>query len=266
MSAAIGAVVVNTRHAHAVLADGVATLTLREAGKLNILGSTAILGLTAAMQELAARCGPQGDLRVLVLRGEGEKAFIGGADIHEMAGLQPASAEAFIRRLRSLCDACRFFPAPVIARCTGYTLGGGLEVAMACDLRLAAVGSRFGMPEVAVGIPSVIHAVLLPLLIGRSRAAWMLTTGDMIDAATALQWGLVHECCEADVLDSRIAAVANRLSSFGPAALAQQKRLMREWESRPTDQAIESTVSEFGQAFATGEPQRHMQAFIDRKR
>jgi enoyl-CoA hydratase len=262
-----GQTLVDSAHAHAAFTGaGVVTLTLRNAGVLNILGSAAILDLTAAIQALAGRCGAHGDVRVLVLRGAGERAFIGGADIHEMATLQPASAEAFITRLRNLCDACRHFPAPVIARCSGYTLGGGLEVAMACDLRLASAGSHYGMPEVAVGIPSVIHAVLLPLLVGRSRAAWMLTTGERIGAETALQWGLVHEVLPADGLDERIAALAARLAGFGPAALAQQKRLMRQWESQATDEAIAATVPEFGSAFATGEPQRHMQAFIQRPR
>ena len=122
------------------------------------------------------------------------------------------------------------------------------------------------MPEVAVGIPSVIHAVLLPMLIGQSRATWLLMTGENIDAATALQWGFVHEVCEPDQLDLRIGHLAERLAGFGAAALAQQKRLMRSWQSLPPDAAIEATVPEFGQAFVTGEPQRYMEAFKNRKR
>lgn len=254
---------IDTHHAVAQLAgNGVATLTLRNAKKLNIVGSPAILELTAAIDALKQR----GDVRVLILRGEGDKAFIGGADIHEMATLTPTSAEAFITRLKNLCEAVRSFPAPVIGRLSGYTLGGGLEVAAACDLRISSSTGVYGMPEVAVGIPSVIHAVLLPMLVGQSRATWLLMTGESIDAATALQWGLVQEVVEPEELDARIDALATRLAGFGSAALRQQKTLMRSWQSLPPDQAIEATVAEFGKAFATGEPQRYMEAFKSRKK
>ena len=255
--------IVDTHHAIATLdAAGVATLTLLNAKTLNIVGTPSILELTAALATLRAR----GDVRVLVLRGSGELAFIGGADIYEMSGLTPPTAEAFITRLKDLCEAVRSFPAPVIARLSGWTLGGGLEVALACDLRVSSADARYGMPEVAVGIPSVIHAALLPLLIGNARATWMLMTGEMIDARTALAWALVHEVCEAEQLDVRIAALAQKLAGFGQAVLRQQKQLMRSWESLTPDQAIEATVPEFGRAFATGEPQRYMEAFKNRKR
>ena len=254
--------IVDTHHAAATLdASGIATLTLRNAKALNIVGTTAILELTAAIGTLQAR----GDVRVLILRGTGDKAFIGGADIHEMSALTPTTAEAFITRLKNLCETVRSFPAPVIARLRGWTLGGGLEVALACDLRISSADARYGMPEVAVGIPSVIHAVLLPLLIGHARATWLLMTGDTIDAATALNWALVHEVCEADQLDARIDALAARLVGFGPAVLSQQKKLLRAWQSLPPDRAIEATVPEFARAFTTGEPQHHMQAFLRRK-
>ena len=255
--------IVATHHALATLdATGIATLTLRNAKSLNIVGTQAILELTAAIDILRAR----GDVRVLVLRGDGDKAFIGGADIHEMVTLTPPTAEAFITRLKNLCEAVRSFPAPVIARLSGYTLGGGLEVAAACDLRISSSNGVYGMPEVAVGIPSVIHAVLLPMLVGQSRATWLLMTGESVDAATALQWGLVQEICDPAQLDRRIAALASRLAGFGAAALARQKVLMRSWQNLPPDAAIDATVAEFGKAFATGEPQRYMEAFKNRKR
>ena len=107
---------------------------------------------------------------------------------------------------------------------------------------------------------------MLPLLIGNARATWMLMTGETIDAHTALDWALVHEVCEAEQLDARIAALAQKLAGFGQAVLRQQKQLMRSWESLAPDQAIEATVPEFGRAFATGEPQRYMEAFKNRKR
>ena len=138
------------------------------------------------------RCWPRSvQIRALIVAGESEKSMIGGADIKEMARLDQASAEKFITGLRDLCEAVRAFPAPVIARMPGWCLGGGLEVAAACDFRIATHDARFGMPEVRVGISSVIHAALLPRLIGWGRARWLIMTAENIDASTALAWGLI---------------------------------------------------------------------------
>ncbi len=245
-----------------VNALGVATLTIREAGSLNILSTPVIAALTRAVSELAGRDG----IRVLVMQGAGEKGFIGGADIKEMAALTRDSGERFISGLRGLCDAVRHFPAPVIARMPGWCLGGGLELALACDIRIAADNAQLGMPEVKVGIPSVIHAALMPRLIGNARAAWMLLTGEISDAREALAWGLVSKVVPLAELDAEIERVATLLASFGPAALRQQKRLLREWEEAPLELAIDNSVAEFGSAFETGEPQRFMNAFLQRKR
>ncbi|CAN5343611.1 hypothetical protein BH10PSE10_BH10PSE10_10250 [soil metagenome] len=129
--------------------DGIATLTIRNAGPLNIMNSAVIRDVREGIEQLAK----DRDIRVLVVRGTGEKSMIGGADIKEMATLDQASAEKFITGLRDLCEAARQFPAPVIARLRGWCLGGGLEFAAACDLRIASQDAKFAMPEVKVGIP-----------------------------------------------------------------------------------------------------------------
>lgn len=253
----------DTRHALAAVDDaGIGTLCLREAGALNIIGSAAIGELTRALRTL----GTEARLRVLVLRGSGERAFIGGADIGEMATLAPASAQTFIRALAGLCEAVRALPVPVIARLAGWCLGGGLEVAAACDLRLADATARFGMPEVKVGIPSVIHAALLPRLVGQARADWLLLTGETIDAAQAQAWGLVHEACPAGALDALVGERAAALAALPPRALQRQKRLLQHWQAVPLAQAVQDSVADFAAAFATGEPQQHMGAFLARKR
>lgn len=243
-------------------ARGIATVTIREAGSLNILSTPVIASLTRAIEALAAHDA----VRVLVLRGTGDKGFVGGADIKEMAALDRASAETFISGLRRLCDAVRHLPVPVIARMPGWCLGGGLELALACDLRIAADTAQLGMPEVKVGIPSVIHAALMPRLIGNARTAWMLLTGEISDAAEALQWGLVSRVVPLAGLDQEIERVAALLAGFGPVAVRQQKRLLREWEDAPLDVSIGNSVTEFGSAFDTGEPQQHMATFLNRKR
>jgi enoyl-CoA hydratase/carnithine racemase len=253
----------STSHAKVeISADGVATLTIANARSMNILSTPVIADLTAALDRLREQDG----LRVLVVRGTGDKAFIGGADINEMAQLDPDTAETFISGLAGLCDAVRRIPVPVIARLSGWCLGGGLEFAMCCDIRIASPDSRYGMPEVHVGIPSVIHAALMPRLIGESRAAWLLLTGETIDAATARDWGIVHELGEAGRLDEMVNARAAQLAGLGPAALAQQKRLLRAWERLDLDASIAMSIEAFGQAYETDEPQRYMAAFRSRKR
>ena len=240
---------------------GIATLTLHGDKSLNIIGMAAMEAASAALAQLAAD--PR--LRVLIVRGPATGNFVGGANIHEMAALTPETAPVFIRRLKDLCEGLRSFPVPVIARLSGWCLGAGLEMAMACDLRLCDSTARFGMPEVKVGIPSVIHAALMPRLIGQARAAWMLLTGEPIGAGTALAWGLVHSVCAPDVLDAELGATARQLAGLAPAVLRQQKRLLRSWESLTPDAAIEASVAEFAQAFTTGEPQREMGDFLRRK-
>jgi len=230
-------------------------------GPLNILGTPVIRALTAQLAELAERPG----LHCLVLRGSGTRAFVAGADIREMASLNAASARAFISGLRDLCNAVRHFPVPVIARLQGHTLGGGLELAMAADLRIAADDAVVGMPEVKVGIPSVIHAAMMPAQIGGTRASWLLLTGENIGALQAERWGLLNECVPGDQLDARIAQIAEGLGGIGIEALRQQKRLLRRWEGMGVDSAITDSVAEFGAAFNTGEPQHHMNAFLERK-
>ena len=241
---------------------GVVTLTICNAGSLNILGSAVTDGVRAGLERLATDVA----IRVLVLAGQGGKSLIGGADIKEMATLEQASAEAFITRLAKLCEAVRAFPAPVIARMPGWCLGGGLEVAAACDIRVAADDAKFGMPEVRVGIPSVIHAALLPRLIGWARARWLVMTAENIDAPTALAWGLVDKVAPEGGLDAAVEHTVKALLECGPEALRSQKALLRQWEELPLTESVNLSVGVFGKSFLTGEPQRLMQGFLDRKK
>jgi enoyl-CoA hydratase/carnithine racemase len=168
--------------------------------------------------------------------------------------------------LRDLCEAVRAFPAPVIARMPGWCLGGGLEVAASCDFRIAAHDAKFGMPEVRVGIPSVIHAALLPRLVGWGRARWLVMTAENIDAATALSWGLVDVVAPPGGLDAAVERTVNALLECGPEALRSQKALLRQWEELPLSEAVNLSIGVFGKSFLTEEPKRLMQGFIDRKR
>ena len=240
---------------------GVATLRIANAGSLNILGTPVVKALRTALTVAAQ----DSDVRVVVLRGDGEKAFVAGADIKEMADFDASRASAFIDSLRELCDAVRNLKVPVIARIPGWCLGGGLEFALACDLRIGSDEAKLGMPEVKVGIPSIIHAALLPRLVGQARANWLLLTGEIVDAHEALSYGLLDRVVPAAGLDEEVDRVARLLAGYGPVVLAQQKRLLREWESEPLETSIRNGVGEFAQAFETGEPQRYMGEFVRAK-
>src|SRR5882724_11644409 len=212
---------------------GVVRLTICNAGSLNILGSAAINGVREGLEILAR----DSQIRALVITG-----------------------------LRDLCEAARAFPAPVIARIPGWCLGGGLEFAAACDFRIAAHDAKFGMPEVKVGIPSVIHAALLPRLIGWGRARWLVMTAENIDAPTALSWGLIDVVAEPGGLDAAVERTIKALLECGPEALRTQKALLRQWEELPLTESVDLSVGVFGKSFLSGEPQRMMQGFLDRKR
>lgn len=236
----------------------IARLTVDHQSKLNILNRALMAELADKLDALASDDG----LRAVVLTGAGERAFIGGADIRDMAALDQEGAREFIALLHRACAAIRRLPVPVIARICGYALGAGLEVAAACDLRIAEAGARFGMPEVKVGIPSVIEAALLPSLIGWGRTRRLLFTGETIGAAEAERWGLVDWNVSRDALDSVIEQVLSAIIACGTNAIRLQKRLVSEWEDLPLSQAIERGITRFADAYKTGEPKRMMQAFL----
>ncbi len=241
----------------------VAHVTLDNTAKLNSLNSGLMNRFADAIEGLHARA----DLRAVVLGSAGDKAFIGGADIRELAGLEsPAAGQRFIERVHRCCRVLRELPVPVIARIQGYTLGAGLEVAASCDLRIASERAVFGMPEVCIGIPSVVEAALLPGLIGWGRTRELLLLGENIDADTALDWGLVGRVTTPDALDAAIAAWVERLVANGQNALRIQKRLIAEWEVLPTDRAIAAGIPALAESVRSDEPRKLMQAFFDRPR
>ena len=239
----------------------VAWLTVANPGKLNILDSR----LCAALRDHALALAGDADLRAVVLTGGGNRAFIGGADIAEMVDLDESGARAFITGLHQACAALRALPVPVIARIQGYCLGGGLEVAASCDLRVAAEGARFAMPEVRVGIPSVIEAALLPRLIGWGKTSELLLTGEAIDGAEALACGLVQKLVAAVDLDGAVEAWVAAIVAAGPRAVRAQKALMRRWQALPLDDAIAAGIDAFAEAYESDEPKSLMGTFLARK-
>jgi enoyl-CoA hydratase/carnithine racemase len=233
-----------------------ARLTIDNAAKLNSFNRALMTEFVAAVAQLEC----DSELRLLVVTGAGERAFVGGADIRELATLNRDSAREFITLVHHCCNGLRQFPVPVIARIDGYALGAGLELAAACDLRVASERSFFGMPEVRVGIPSVVEAALLPQLIGHGRARRLLLTGENIGAAEALDWGLVDAVTLPERLDAEVERFAAQILAGGPNAMRLQKRLILDWEELPTAAAVARGIDCFASAYETDEPTRMAQA------
>jgi enoyl-CoA hydratase/carnithine racemase len=237
----------------------VARLTINNARHLNALNSA----LMAEFVDVLARLAADQKLRAVVLTGAGDKSFIVGADIGEMAAITDGeSAKAFITRLHLCCDAIRKFPVPVIARIAGYCFGAGLEIAAACDLRIASETSTFGMQEVKLGIPSVIEAALLPTLVGWGRAREIMLLGEKFSAADALAWGLLERVAPASAVDATVDACIESLMTSRPRAVRLQKRLMRQWEGLTLSAAIAAGIDAFAAAYESDEPAAAMRDFL----
>jgi len=240
----------------------VATVCHDNADKLNIIDGDGADALSTAVE----RAGESRDVRVIVLRGAGDRAFIGGADIRVMVDLTPETARPFITSLHNACAAIRRAPVPVVARLSGYCLGAGLEIAASCDLRVADMTAKLGMPEVQVGLPSVIEAALLPRLVGWGRAARLVYTGETIGAEQARDWGLVEALVPEGELDDAIARTVDMICAAGPTAIRLQKALLRDWEELSLREAVARGIDCLPKAFASGEPRERMRAFLERKR
>jgi enoyl-CoA hydratase len=241
----------------------VAVVTVNNPSRLNSMNGALMDEFIESFSSLAANA----DLRAVVLTGAGNKAFIGGADIREMSALTGAEdARRFITRLHRCCEAIRAVPVPTIARINGLTLGGGLEIAAACDVRIAAKSAVFGMPEVKLGIPSVIEAALLPMLIGWGRTRQVLLFGENFTAQEAHSWGLVNELVSGGDLDNAVGRWLEQLLSCSPGAIRLQKRLIRSWEDMPLREAIQAGIESFTTAVLSGEPSVAMRDFLDRQK
>jgi enoyl-CoA hydratase len=233
-------------------AGHVVHVTIDNAAKLNTLNRALAVELVETIERLEA----DADLRLVVLRGAGERAFVGGADITELAVLDRDSARDFITLVHRCCDGFRRLPVPVVARIDGYALGAGLELAAACDIRVASEQAQFGMPEVRIGIPSVVEAALLPQLIGHGRARRLLLTGEIISAAEALAWGLVDMVVAQPRLDAAVEHFAEALLAGGKQALRLQKALIADWQDLSTSAAIAHGIDAFAEAYERDEPRR----------
>ena len=219
------------------LEDAVARIFLNRPEKANALNSAMLSALAGALESLDREA-----LRVVVIAGRGRN-FCGGADSAELKALIPANAASFVEKIHHVCKAIRDLPVPVVAQLHGAVIGAGLEIAAACDLRVAVEGTKFSMPEVRLGIPSVVEAALLPRLMGSGRAAWLVLTGEAIDARRALEWGLIEDVSpDADLAAQKL---VKSLLAGSPVALREQKRLLQLWDEAPLATAVAASIEAF---------------------
>ncbi len=222
--------------------------------KMNAIGSAMMADLGEIFAELKAN----DQLRVVVISGVGERAFVGGAFLPELDGLTPQTGREFITRLHLACQAVRDCPVPVIARMKGYCLGAGVELAASCDFRVADSSVIFGMPEVKVGLPSVIEAALLPMLIGWGKTREMLLTSANYNADEGQAMGFIDTLVDEGELDEAVELRVAQIVAAGPIAVRAQKELINAWENLSPSEGITLGIDYLAAAYETDEPQRMM--------
>jgi enoyl-CoA hydratase len=240
----------------------VAVLTINRPDKLNALNSKVHADGVAALDEL------RGDdsVRVLVITGAGEKSFVAGADISEFEGQTPVTQrDAFHER--SLFNSIDTFPKPVIAMVNGFCLGGGNELAMACDLRICSENARFAQPEINLGIMCGGGGTQrLTNLVGESKAMEMILTGDMFDAATAERIGLVNHVYPAAELEARTMELADKIAEKAPIALQLSKEAVKFASRSNLDEGLRREVDLFAICFSTEDKQEGVSAFLEKRK
>ena len=241
--------------------DGILTVTLSRPKALNALNSL----FFREMDDLISSVARRPELKALVITGEG-KAFVAGADIAEMVGMSSAEGEAFSKAGQATFRSFENLEIPVIAAVNGFALGGGCELAMACDIRVASSAAKFGQPEVSLGlVPGYAGTVRLPRLAGPGNALYMLLTGDLISAEEALRMGLVQKVVEPDQLMPEVLKIAQKIAAKGPKAVRKVKKLVRAGLLNGFDKGCAMESAEFGTLFGN-EGTEGMKAFLEKRK
>ena len=239
--------------------------TLNRPSKLNALNAQLIDELHALVSGLVAASASERP-SVLVVTGAGDKAFAAGADIAEMSEISPEAARAFSERGHRLGRALEEAPFPVIAQVNGFALGGGLELALACDFIYASDRAKFGLPEVGLGlVPGFGGTQRLTRRVGIARARELVFSGATIDAARAQAIGLVNEVVPHAELAERVKALSLKIAEKGPLAVAAAKRLVLAGADMSLGSACELESRAFGAAFATDDGREGMRAFMEKR-
>ena len=236
-------------------------LTLNRPDKRNALNTALRTALIAALDELAGDVG----VRVIVLTGAGDRAFVAGADVTEFTG-RDVAAQAASMQARRVYDVVAASERPLVAAINGACLGGGLELALACDIRIASTTARFGQPEVNLGlIPGGGATQRLPRVVGLGAALRLILTGEPVDAAEALRMGLVEEVTEPEDCLERAIAVAERIARTSPVAVAAARRATRAALGLPLAAGLDLERAAFLAAFAAEDRAEGIAAFLEKR-
>jgi enoyl-CoA hydratase len=244
-------------------AEGVARITVNRPDKLNALNRETMSELADAF----TRAQSDAAVRGVILTGAGEKAFVAGADINELAVLTPIEAQGLSSRGQAILRALECMPKPSVAAVNGFALGGGLELAMACTIRIASENAKLGQPEVKLGIvPGYGGTQRLPRLVGRGRALEMLLSGDPIDAAEALRIGLVNAVVpQAELLD-RSRAWLRKAMANGPRAVALTIEAVDAGLNAGIEEGLRVEAMAFGLSASTEDRREGTRAFLEKRK
>ncbi len=242
--------------------DGVGIVKMNRPDALNALNTETLQELEKAFAHL----GESGDVKVIIITGEG-KAFVAGADIAEMKDMSADEAKAFSQKGQKVFDLIARIDKPVIAAVNGFALGGGCELAMACDIRIASEKAKLGQPEVNLGIiPGFAGTQRLARLVGAAKAKELIFTGDLIDAQTAHSVGLVNQMVPAEKLMDVCMEIAKKIASKGPTAVKLAKKVIDEGIQVNLDDGTTLESDRFAECFAGGEAKEGMSAFLEKRK
>ena len=241
--------------------DKIAVVTVNRADALNALNKDVNLALLSCLEKAEA----DEEVRVVILTGAGNRAFVAGADIKEMLPLSSPEAREHGLRSKLVADKLWNMGKPVIAMIDGFCLGGGLEYAMACDMRVASEQSKFGLPEITLGIiPGTAGTQRLPRLIGLTKAKELALTGEIFDAKLALDYGLVNHVVPSETLAEKTFALAARIAGQSAFAAKMVKTAMNKGTETDLETASLFEINCFALCFSTREQKDGMQAFVDK--
>jgi enoyl-CoA hydratase len=241
--------------------DRIATLTINRPDKRNALNQATRDEIVRALDELQSSA-----VRVLLITGAGDKAFIAGADIGEFEG-RTALTQRDVMKQRRIFDAVEEFPKPVIAMINGFCLGGGMELALACDLRIAAETAKLGQPEINLGIiPGGGGTQRLTRLVGEGKAMELILTGDLIDAAEAKALGLLNQVVAPGQLQDTVLALANRIAEKSPVALRMAKEAVKSASRMNLREGLERETDLFCLTFTSEDKSEGVRAFFEKRK
>jgi enoyl-CoA hydratase len=242
--------------------DRIGVVTVNRPEVLNALNSEVVEALESSLREIERN----GDVSVVVITGAGERAFVAGADITEMATMSPAAARAFSQRGHRLIAFMEQMKKPIIAAVNGYALGGGLELALACDFIYASEKAKLGLTETTLGvIPGFGGTQNLPRLIGPNRAKELIFSGTQLTAQQAREWGLVNEVTPADELMARVMELARAISRNGTLAVSAAKEAIVNGLNMTKENGLRLEGALFGLLFASEDQKEGMRAFVEKR-